>query len=126
MAGVYERSQVLLFTSLRDTSGNVVLEAMAHGLPVVALDQHGAREILDADSGMKVPILDQAQVVRDLAAALERLALDPALRRAQGRAGRSRVEHRYNWDQKGELLRRLYTSVGREPSQAAPAPAGRL
>ena len=41
MRDLYNQADVFLFSSLHDTSGNVLLEAMSHGLPVVALDQHG-------------------------------------------------------------------------------------
>jgi len=123
MGLAYDQSHVLLFTSLRDTSGNVVLEAMAHSLPVVALDQHGVRDMLDTMSGTKVAIHDRSQVVRDLAAALEQLALDPDLRRAQGNAGRRRVELVYQWDHKGELLRQLYGSLSSAPAPW-PTPSG--
>jgi glycosyltransferase involved in cell wall biosynthesis len=123
MGLAYDQSHALLFTSLRDTSGNVVLEAMAHALPVVAMDQHGVREILDTVSGTKVAIHDRDQVVRDLAAALEQLALDPDLRLAQGNAGRRRVELVYQWDHKGELLRQLYGRLSPAPAPR-PTPSG--
>jgi glycosyltransferase involved in cell wall biosynthesis len=107
----YNVSHVFLFSSLHDTSGNVVLEAMAHALPVVTLDHHGAGEIVSSESGIKVPVLDRAQVIDGLGSALERLALDSDLRRTMGQAARFRVARLYNWDHKGELLKRLYATV---------------
>lgn len=109
----YMSSHAFLFSSLHDTSGNVLLEAMAHALPVVTLDHHGAREIVSSDSGIKVPVHDQAQVIAGLASALERLAGDPALRQVMGQAGRRRVAQVYGWDHKGELLRALYARIAR-------------
>ena len=117
----YASSHVFLFSSLHDTSGNVLLEAMAHALPVVTLDHHGAREIVSSDSGIKVPVHDQAQVIAGLASALERLAGDPELRQAMGQAGRLRAAQVYNWGRKGELLRALYAQIaglqGAHPSR---------
>jgi glycosyltransferase involved in cell wall biosynthesis len=84
---------------------------MAHALPVVTLDHHGAREIVSSDAGIKVPVHTEAQVIGGLASALERLAADPALRNAMGQAGRLRVAQLYNWDHKGELLRALYAQA---------------
>ncbi|HET7468367.1 MAG TPA: glycosyltransferase family 4 protein [Gemmatimonadales bacterium] len=122
----YAQSHAYLFSSLHDTSGNVLLEAMAHALPVVTLDHHGAREIVSDDAGIKIPVRDEVQVVEGLASALARLAADPALRQVMGQAGRRRVAELYSWNHKGELLRGLYArAAGREaiaaPDQRIPA-----
>ena len=45
-----------VFTSLRDTSGNVVLEAMAVGLPVIAFRHHGVAEMTTDQTALRVPI----------------------------------------------------------------------
>ena len=39
--GAYARADVFAFTSLRDTTGCVVVEALSNGLPVVCLDHQG-------------------------------------------------------------------------------------
>src|SRR5205823_7645001 len=44
-----EWADVLAFTSLRDTSGNVVLEALGAGVPVVCLDHQGVGDIVTED-----------------------------------------------------------------------------
>lgn len=121
----YAESDVLLFTSLHDTSGNVVLEALAHGLPVVGLDQHGVSDMLDASCGFKVGIVSRDQVVSDLAAHLAWLAADAHRRRDMGAAGRRRVESQYDWNHKGDLLRRLYAEAAHPArSPAADRPGG--
>ena len=107
----YGKCDAFLFSSLHDTSGNVVLEAMAHALPVVTLDHHGAGEIVSNETGIKIPVRDRAQVIDGLASALERLAMDPALCQAMGGAGRLRAAQVYNWNHKGELLKALYAQV---------------
>jgi glycosyltransferase involved in cell wall biosynthesis len=107
----YAASHVFLFSSLHDTSGNVILEAMAHALPVVTLDHHGASEIVSAETGIKVPIRDRTQVIEGLASALERLVIDAELCRMMGESARERVARVYDWDHKGELLRLLYARV---------------
>ena len=65
-----------------------VIEAMLAGLPVVATDIRGPREqVVDGATGLLVP----PAAVPPLAAALARLAADPALRAAMGEAGRARA-----------------------------------
>jgi glycosyltransferase involved in cell wall biosynthesis len=67
---------------------NAVLEAMAAGLPVVATAVGGVPEIVtDGVTGLLVPPRTPA----DLAAAIGRLAADPALRARLGAAGRAAV-----------------------------------
>jgi len=63
---------------------------MAEGLPIVAFDLEGAREMAEG-AGLLVPKGDPAALAR----ALDELAADPARREELGRAARRRVEERY-------------------------------
>ncbi len=59
LAAHYASADVFLFHSLTETFGNVVLEAMASGLAVVAFDRAAAQEhIANGISGLVVPELD--------------------------------------------------------------------
>ena len=51
---LYDSHDLLLFPSLHDSGGFVVLEAMSHGLPVVCLDLGGPGEMVTAESGVVV------------------------------------------------------------------------
>ena len=51
---LYENHDLFVFPSLHDSSGNVVLEALAHGLPVICLDLGGPKQIVTAGSGIVV------------------------------------------------------------------------
>jgi len=70
----YLDHDALLFTSLRETSGVQLLEAMALGLPVITLDLHGARDVVPEGAGIKVPVTAPAEVVCALASAIDRFA----------------------------------------------------
>jgi glycosyltransferase involved in cell wall biosynthesis len=104
-------ADVLLFPSFRDGGGAVVVEAMACAKPVVCLDTGGPAFHVREAWGIKVPPSDPASVVDGLAAALARLAGDPALRESLGRAGRERVLSYYLWDKLGDRLAALYEEV---------------
>jgi glycosyltransferase involved in cell wall biosynthesis len=70
-----------------------VIEAMLTGLPVVATDIRGPREqVVEGATGYLVPPMQDAP----LAAALSRLAADPALRARMGAAGRARALERFD------------------------------
>ena len=56
---IYKKHDILVFGSLRDSSGNVVLEAMSHGLPVICFDTGGGRELVDNNCGIKIKIHNQ-------------------------------------------------------------------
>ena len=50
----YRSADIFVFPSLRDSGGLVVLEAMAHGLPVVCADLGGPGLIVDETCGRAV------------------------------------------------------------------------
>jgi FkbM family methyltransferase len=72
----YDRADAFLFSSLRDSSGAQVLEAVAFGLPVVTLDHHGVGEFLPDEASVKVPVTTPTATKHHLAAALVGLAND--------------------------------------------------
>jgi glycosyltransferase involved in cell wall biosynthesis len=91
---------------------NVIAEAMATGLPVVATDVGDARRIV-GDAGIIVPPGDAAA----LAQAIKALAADPDRRRALGRRARARVETEFALARATAAFDALY-----RPSAARPQP----
>jgi glycosyltransferase involved in cell wall biosynthesis len=72
-----------------------ILEAMALGRPVIASDVGGAGEaVVDGETGIVVPPGDTAAA----AAALAKLAADPAAAEAMGERGRARQRERFDGD----------------------------
>lgn len=72
-------ADLFVFTSLRDTTGTVLVEALAGGLPVVCLDHQGAHDVITPECGIKIPVTTPREVVAGLAAAITQLAHDPEL-----------------------------------------------
>src|SRR5262249_35639602 len=91
-AAVFALPCQILPTGDRDGLPNVLLEAMARGLPIVSTTLAGVREaVVHGESGLLVSPQDEV----GLADALERLFLDTALRARLGSTARRRVAERF-------------------------------
>jgi glycosyltransferase involved in cell wall biosynthesis/predicted metal-dependent phosphoesterase TrpH len=113
LADAYASADVFLFASRTDTFGQVLLEAQASGLPVVAVAEGGPCSIVeDGLTGLLRPADPPA-----LADALVALAADPAARARLAAAGRRAVGER-TWDRALERLaagyRRALDGAGAE------------
>lgn len=100
-------ADVFLNPSVTEAFGNVTLESMASGLPVVAAAATGATSIIrDGTTGVLVEPGD----VSAFADALEAYARDPALRRRHGEAGLDYAKTQ-DWDEINSSVLRVYESV---------------
>jgi glycosyltransferase involved in cell wall biosynthesis len=120
----------LLFPSFQDSGGPfAVLEAMEAGLPVICLNMGGPALTVTDETGIRVGVKNHRQVVRDLAAALLRLAGDPELRESMGADGKRRLQEKYLWERKAGVINSLYARAVRsanQPTTSLEAPDGSL
>jgi phosphatidyl-myo-inositol alpha-mannosyltransferase len=101
----------------QESFGIALVEAMAAGLPVVASDIAGYREVLrHGVEGLLVPPNDPSA----LACALRRVLTEPALAASLGSAGRNRAR-KYSWDVVAPRIESIYARVASAPD-ARPAP----
>jgi glycosyltransferase involved in cell wall biosynthesis len=105
------KADIFAFPSLRDTSGAVVLEAMASGIPVICLDHQGGRLMTGDVSGIRVPVTSLKETTLDFARAMVELSLDPERRLRCGNAARARVIDEFSWPRKANRLSRIYGKV---------------
>ena len=115
---------ILLFPALHESGGCVSVEAMAAGRPVICLDLGGPALQVTEATGIKVPATSAEQAVKDLAAAIEQLAIDPSRRAKLGEAGRRRIDQEFNWARKGEQLARLYQRLVNAPTRIVASSLG--
>lgn len=91
---------VFCLPSVRESGGAVLLEAMASGRPVLALDHGGPAEIVDDTVGRLLAPLGHDAVVKQLTQAFVEIMNHPEDWRRRGLAGRARVEAQFGWDAK--------------------------
>ena len=77
---------VFVLPSFAEGTSKSVIEAMAHGLPIITTNVGGSPDLLSTDAGILIPPGDSAA----LAGAMQSLASDPALRQRMGEAARDR------------------------------------
>jgi glycosyltransferase involved in cell wall biosynthesis len=111
---LYRAADLFVLPAVHDSKGNVdglpnvILEAMASGLPVVASGISGIPlAVEDGLTGLLVPERDPAA----LAGALRKLLADPALARAMGERGRRKAETELTWDAVASRYREGYVSA---------------
>ncbi len=102
-------SQMFVLPSYSENFGIAVVEAMAHGLPVIVSDRVNIwREIADAAAGLVVRC-DAAE----LATALSTLLDDSELRRAMGGRGRQLSERSFTWPIAAQQMLNLYERISK-------------
>ena len=93
MEHVYAGFDIFVLPSHREGFPRSAMEAAASGLPVIATDIRGCRQVVaQRQSGLLVPLHDPVR----LAAAIEELVRDPVLRRQMGSAGRRKAEAEFD------------------------------
>jgi glycosyltransferase involved in cell wall biosynthesis len=108
VAPYYAIADALALPSHSEGSPNVLLEAMAGGLPIVATNVGGVPEIaVDGKSGLLVP----PQNPRLFAAALHRLLTSPSLARALAAQAQAHVEDHFSPESYAESLIRIYQKL---------------
>ena len=99
---------LLVLPSFTEGLPNVVLEAFAAGVPMVATAVGGTPEIIqDAENGYLVPPGN----ARPLAARILDLLSDDAARRAMGASGRERVRHHFSFSAQARSYELLFDSL---------------
>lgn len=106
---LYRTMHCFLFPSLHDSSGNVVLEAQANGLPVICLDLGGPATLVTPETAIVVPTRgrDEDDVVVSLAAALVKLAEDDSKRMTMARMALTHVGTTMTWENRVRGVLRL-------------------
>lgn len=110
MKDVYANADVLVMPSLRETTGSVVLEAMANSLPVLTIGKYGAATILNEDSGWMYDGQTRDDYINNLASALVDCIIQPDEVLRRGRNARKLAEA-YTWDVCEKYYQTIYDEL---------------
>jgi glycosyltransferase involved in cell wall biosynthesis len=100
-------ARVFVLPSYSESFGNVVLEAMQHGLPVIVTPEVGAAEIV-RESGAGLVVDGDAP---SLGAAIDQLTEDAVRSAAMGQAGRAHVREHCGWHGVAAQMEALYDEL---------------
>lgn len=116
---VYAALDLYVLASRREGFPRSAMEASAMGLPVVATDIRGCREVVDhGTTGMLVPVRDPGALARAVAA----LAADPRRRAAMGAAGAAKARRDFDDARVIEKTLAVYAALlGRQPTSGLAA-----
>lgn len=107
-ASFYDTLNLFVMPSHYEPFGLVLIEAMAHGVPVISTAVEGPRDIVeDGRDALVVPPQDAAA----MADAMARLLADETLARRLAAAGRARVEAEYSMDAMATRLKAALTEI---------------
>jgi glycosyltransferase involved in cell wall biosynthesis len=111
MASVFQSCHAFLFTSLRDSFGSVVLEAMAHGLPIVTLNHQGVGTFVPNSAGFKVPVTTPHETIQSLARAINELSAADDYRTHNMRLAAWSFAKEQTWDHRVASMSQIYEEV---------------
>ncbi len=107
MSAVLASMDVTVNTSDSESLSNVILEAMAAGLPVVAYSVGGNSELLSPERGALIPAGNETS----FADALQKLLADSAVRQQQGRNARQFAQENFSLDRVRQRYVDLYVTL---------------
>lgn len=101
ISSAYMNGDAFVMPSLRETSGNVIIEAMAHKLPIVALDMSICSEIKEHGTGLFINVNQSKEaIISDMANALTELITNDEKAKALGENGYNYVNTQLSWEEK--------------------------
>ena len=107
---ILKNSHVHLFTSLREGTPSVIVEAFSFALPTICLDISGMQDMVNDSCGIKVSVDSPTETVQALAIALKHLADDEILRQRLSKGALKRSLD-FSWENKIDILNSAYSDA---------------
>lgn len=105
-----KEADIFIHTSIREGTPNVIMEALANGLPVICHDAFGMSIAINDKCGIKIPFNSPEESIKGFSEAIERLLLNPLLLNKLKDGARERAVQ-LSWDYLAEKISRDYLSL---------------
>jgi glycosyltransferase involved in cell wall biosynthesis len=105
------KAHVLMHPALHEAFGNVCLEALAIGKPVVCLDIGGPAALISTACGLAAPTSSRGTAVRAMADYLQKMFYDPNAYKAASQAAIRRVRDNFSLQVQMETVEAAYENV---------------
>ena len=105
-----KNNDILFFTSLKEGTPHVVLEALSSGLPVVCHNACGHGDIVNSTCGIKIPMISHNNSITHFTRSLINLYNDKSKLEEFSKGTKLCVEH-YSWENKTKTMVEYYKRV---------------
>lgn len=113
MVKLYQNATLFVLPSYHEGLPGVLLEAMSCGLPVIATDVRGNRDLVsNGENGVIVP----SRAPKKMAEAISILLKDKKLRKKLGKNARKTIEENYTWNAVSNRILGYYELLVRDKS----------
>ncbi len=112
---IYKSSNVFVFPSLRETTGTVIIEAMANNMPVIAINQGGAKFVITDDTGFLISGNTKEEYIHNFAETMIYCLKNPDEVTAIGQRACSRIAEFYTWEKKIADILPVYEGLINKP-----------
>jgi glycosyltransferase involved in cell wall biosynthesis len=101
----------LALPSVREFGGGVVVESMALGVTPIVADYAGPSELVDDNTGIRVPFHDKESLLEGMRLAIENIIRTPETSDKLGAAARQKVRETLTWEAKANQITAIYDAV---------------
>ena len=105
---MFAEADAFVFPSLRETTGSVLLESMSVGLPVISLNQGGARQMIRRDEGYLIDFNSKEECIAEFSRVLKECIGNHEKLYQMGQRARTRALAEYSWASKCEYMNSVY------------------
>ena len=102
---------VLVFPSIKEFGGGVVIEAMAKGIVPIVMDYGGPGEIVNEGSGVKLPLSNEKQTCQEIRVVIAEFLEQGSRLESLSKGACQRILDFYTWEQKAKQIEEIYKEL---------------
>ena len=103
----YNEAHLHIITSLSEANTTVIWEAMAHGVPTLALDHCGMHDVICSKCGIKIGVTNSEQIVADISKEIDALIEHPERFESLAK-GTIECANKYTWEKRRKQMNAYY------------------